>query len=577
MRIGKPFWTSNLKWKGLILLASVLALLSLTAGVNVFVSYIASKFTTALQAKDAAGFQFYLFAYALTMIGGSPVVVFYQYLRTKLALTWRKWLTEHFLERYFKNKLYYRLTTHPEIDNPDERMSQDVETFCNSAVGLFIACLDALVTVVSFLGVLWFISAPLTVVAILYSLIGCLLTIFIGKRLVGLQFQHTKREADLRYTLAEVRRDAETIAFYRGERSSSRVVLKRLAEAIINLESMMILQRNITIFTQNFNSLIVLIPAAVIAPLYFAGSMQFGELTQAAIAFGQVFGGMTLLIGQFTGISAFISNIDRLGSFVETLDEMDASRLKSSKIERSHSDDGRLSLQDLTVIVPDSGRLLVDKLNLTIKPGENLLIMGKSGSGKSSILRAIAGIWESGQGKVELPREEQTLFLPQRPYVPRSTLREALLYPLMPHEYRQRFASDQAAEDKLKEVLKLVNLSGLDERAAGLDKEVEWREMLSIGEQQRLTIARALLSQATMIFLDEATSALDAENEKLMLDLLQEKGTTLISVGHKESLKDYHSLLLELMPENQTSASYKISYLPANKTRGLTDENSQSK
>ena len=541
--IGKPFWVSSHAWKALLLLITVLGLLFTVAAVNVYVSSIAGKFTTALQAKDVSGYHFYLLMYAFAMIAGSPVVVLYQFLRTKLALMWRRWLTQHFVDRYLDKRAYYRLSTRHDIDNPDERMSQDVETFCNSAVGLFIAILDAFVTVVSFVGVLWLISVPLTFVAIGYSFLGCLLTIWIGNRLVNLQFQHTKLEADLRYTLADVRRDVESIAFYRGEQSARKVIFKRIAEAIINLELMMVLQRNLTFFTVNFNYLVVLIPAAIIAPLYFAGTMEFGDITRAGIAFGQVFGGMTLLIGQFTGISGFIANINRLGSFVEILDEVEAEAKAPSSDGKGEiqilETDGKLVLDKVSVDVPNTERRLVADLDLMVGPGESLIIMGPSGSGKSSLLRAIAGIWKSGQGRIVRPRVEHLMFLPQRPFVPRSTLREAICYPITA-------ASRIASDVELESVLKLVNMHDLVERAGGLDIEQEWRDMLSLGEQQRLTIARLILARPRFAFLDEATSALDADNERLLYNLLKTLRTTVISVGHKQSLVEHHQRILRL-------------------------------
>ncbi|MBL8083912.1 MAG: ABC transporter ATP-binding protein/permease [Candidatus Obscuribacter sp.] len=550
--VGKPFWASPLKWKALALLATVLGLLFTVAAVNVFVSSIAGKFTTAMQAKDVSAYHHYLLLYAAAMVAGSPVVVFYQYLRTKLALTWRQWLTQHLVDRYLENRAYYKLSNLPEIDNPDERISQDVETFCNSAVGLFIAWLDAFVTVCSFLGVLWLISGTLTVVALAYSLIGCLLAILIGRKLVNLQFEHTRLEADLRYTLANVRRDVESIAFYNGEKSARKVIFKRIAEAIFNLELMMVTQRNLTFFTVNFNYMVALIPAAIIAPLYFAGTMEFGDITKAAIAFGQVLAGMTLLVGQFTGITAFLANINRLGSFVETLDELQAHCQKPESGQGQDSaqltevrmvEGSNLSIKQLCVDVPGTGRRLLRNLDLEVGSGESVIIMGPSGSGKSSLLRAIAGLWKSGSGTVSCPPRSSLMFLPQRPFVPKSTLKEAVCYPRV---------DTCETDDEMQRAFELVNLQGLVERAGGLksrearEVEHEWRDILSLGEQQRLTIARLILARPRFVFLDEATSALDSENERRIYELLKKLGTTIISVGHRESLIQHHQKVLEL-------------------------------
>lgn len=534
--VGKPFWTSSQKYRALILLTSVLLLLFGVAAINVYVSAVAGHFMTALQARDVSHYYGYLIFYACALVAGTPIIVYYQYLRTKLALVWRKWLTQHLVGRYFANRAYYKLSDEQAIDNPDERLSQDVDTFCNSSVGLFIAVLDSTVTVVSFIGVLYTISLTLTVAVVAYSVLGCLITVWIGNKLVALNFQHIKLEADLRYSMSEVRRDVESIAFYRGERHAKLEIFRRVASAIKNLELIMVLNRNLTFFTSNFNFLVTLIPAAITAPLYFRGDMPFGEITQASIAFAQVFAGMTLLVAQYNGISGFVANINRLGSFVETLDRYDAPEQPDAKhIEAVRGPS--LKLTDVSVLTPDAARTLIDKLNLEVSEGESLIIMGPSGSGKSSLLRAIAGLWTRGDGVIVRPDRQQMMFLPQRPYVPRSTLRQAICYPR---------THTCPADAQLLAVLKLVNLSELAVRSGGLDVEHDWRQKLSLGEQQRLTMARLIMARPKYAFLDEATSALDPENEQLLYSLLAGVGATVISVGHRPSLVRHHAKVLQL-------------------------------
>ncbi|MBY0551930.1 MAG: ABC transporter ATP-binding protein/permease [Candidatus Obscuribacterales bacterium] len=561
MSIGKPFWVSPMKYHAFGLLTAMLVLLVAVNAANVYTSHIAGRFMTALQARNVSDFYWYLVYYCSIILLATPIVVYYQFLRTKLSLVWRRWLTQHLVSKYFANRAYYRLASNESIDNPDERMTQDVETFCNCAVGLFISLLDASIAVVSFTMVLLTISGPLTAVVLGYSLVGSLLTVWIGSKLVGYNCSRIKAEADLRYAIADVRRDVESIAFYSGEKRVKLHILKALVESIRNLEQIMILNRNLGFFTTSYNWLVGLIPAAVTAPFYFSGAMDFGDITQAGMAFGQIFGGLTLFISQFNGIASFAANIDRLGTFVDALDKEAkpaAGKTRTRKVDVVDSDG--LQLTDVTVLTPKSDRVLVTGLNFELTPGTGLLIMGPSGSGKSSLLRAIAGLWSAGDGTIARPPLKECMFLPQKPHIAQSTLRDALSYPK---------ARTNTTDAQLLATLKLLTLDHLPLMYGGLDTQQQWRDNLSPGEQQRLSFARVLLARPRYVFLDESTSALDEKNERLLYTLLASTGTTVLSVGHRSTLLEHHQQVLMLAGDGGWSIrSTKEVDAPASDTNG---------
>ena len=537
LAIAKPFWTSHGKWRAIGLLAVLLTLLCGVTFLNVYNSFVMGRFMDALAKENSSLFYRLVGLYSLVILAGTPVMVYYGYLRTKLALVWRSWLTAHLAGRYLSKLAYYRLAGDSEIDNPDERITQDVDTFCNMTVGLSISICDALITICSFAGVLITISIPLTFAVVAYAVLGSLVSIWIGKRLVKLNFQHIKAEADLRYSVADVRRDFESIAFYRGEKRVKMQILRNVVATIKNLEMIMVVNRNMGFFTTGYNALVPLIPLAIAAPLFFQHHMEFGALTRASIAFGNIFAGMSLLVSQFGAISAFAANITRLGSFIESLDKHSVPTHNNAEIIRIVPSP-TLAVEAVTVLTPDSSRTLVQDLTFGMLPGSSLLIMGPSGAGKSSVLRALSGIWSLGSGTVHRPDLGDMMFLPQRPHVPASTLRAALCYPR---------TLTCATDSHLLALLKLVNLSDLPVRYGGMDVEQNWRDVLSLGEQQRLSFARLLLHRPKFAVLDEATSALDDDNERRLYDQLRAMGTTLISVGHRKSLLEYHERLLTIV------------------------------
>jgi putative ATP-binding cassette transporter len=534
--VAKPFWSSEDKFMARTLLGVLLLFMLAVNGMNVLINYVGGDFMTALSGKDAPRYFRLLWIYASVFIVGTPVVVFYSFVQQKLAVRWRKWLAEHLLEKYLANRNFYKLNHSADIDNPDERLHQDISSFTTTALSLLLVVLGSVITLFSFAGILWSIYKPLCLVLIVYSVGGTFATVWLGKRLIGLNFDQLRKEADFRYSLVHVRKNAESIAFYQGEEQEGFQIKRRFAEAIKNFNLLIGWQRNLGFLTTGYNYLVVIIPSLVIAPLYFAGTVKFGVITQADMAFTQVLASLSIIVTSFTDLSGFVAVVNRLGTFVEALDKPVQQGLGTVATDIGDS----LGMEAVTVVTPDHRETLVRDLNFALPNGQGLLIVGASGAGKSSLLRSIAGLWNTGKGTITRPDLKQMLFLPQRPYMSLGTLRSQLLYPHI---------DAQATDEQLQEVLEQVNLSDLAKRVGGLNTELDWAEFLSMGEQQRLAFARLLVHKPKFAVLDEATSGLDMANEARLYEALRATSTSFISVGHRASLFQYHDQALQLEGE----------------------------
>ena len=534
--VAKPYWFSDAKKTALGLLGMLLLLLVAVNGLNIVINYVSGDFMTALSKKDVPTFYHYLYIYGGVFVVGIPIVVMYGYVRQKLGVSWRQWLTNHMLDKYFKNRSYYRINNDPNIDNPDERLAQDVDSFTASALSLLLTVLSSVITFFSFIFILYTISVKLMIVLLVYATVGTIITLWFGKRLVGLNFNQLKREADYRYSVIHVRNNVESIAFYRGEERERQTIRKRFFDAISNYNLLIGWSRNLGFVTTGYDYFVVIIPSLVIAPLYFAGQIEFGVISQADMAFGQVLGALSLVVAEFKLLTSFAAVVNRLAVFNEALDAPEhASTPGSTNIETKISDE--IKFDNVTLQTPKGERTLVMDMNASVDAGSPLVVMGPSGSGKSSLLRALAGLWATGKGTIERPDLDNMLFLPQRPYMILGSLREQLVYP----------RTDMKVDDKtLMDALKLVNLEDLPERVGGYETVLHWADVLSLGEQQRLAFARLLLARPKYAILDEATSALDQANELRLYGILQESGTTYISVGHRASLIKYHRNVLAL-------------------------------
>lgn len=547
-----PFWRSEEKRVAWPLLLVVLALNLGLVYLLVLLNQWNNDFYNSLQNRDFVAFKEQLLKFGLLAFIYIAVAVYQVYLRQMLQIRWRRWLTGAFLDDWLEQRTYYRIELSAQgTDNPDQRIQEDLQTFTEMTLGLAFDLLRSVVTLISFVAILWGLSDAFTFMlgeteisipgymvwfALLYAIVGTWLTHKLGRPLIGLNFNQQRFEADFRYGLVRLRDNAEGIAFYRGEGDEKRGLMVRFGSVLSNYFQLMRMNKRLNWFTNVYDQFAVIFPFIVAAPRYFNGTMQLGGLMQTASAFGRVQDALSWFVSAYTSLAAWKATVDRLVSFQQAV--VDASEAAAhGGIDSAESADGALHAQSLDVGLPD-GRVLIGAAECAFQPGTNVLLTGPSGSGKSTLFRALAGIWPFGRGRVHLPPAASVMFLPQRPYLPLGTLRDVISYPA---------AGSGFAEDALTEALALC---GLEHLTPLLDEDHRWSQRLSPGEQQRLAIARVLLNQPDWLFLDEATSALDEAMETRLYALMRERlpNTTLISIAHRSSVAAFHDTQVRLMP-----------------------------
>ncbi len=495
------------------------------------------EFTSALAAKDSTRFWHSMRIFGAALVIAVPIYGFYYYVRDRLGISWRRWLTESFLRKYLSNRAFYDLTSDHNIDNPDQRIAEDVNAFTQKSLTFLLEMVSALMQLVAFSGILWSISKTLVWVLVVYAGIGTTFTFFVfGKPMVGLNFQQLRKEADFRFSLIRIRENAEGIAFYGGEKREAANVRERFSALYENYTQLLKRTLGLNLFQYLFSFLTYALPSVIIAPRIISGELEVGRAVQAGGAFAAMLSALTVFVDNFETLSAFAAGIERLHAFKRVLNaENKQPDPAKDWIERV--EDASLVLENVTLQTPNHERTLIKDVSLSVVSGQGLVIVGASGGGKSSLLRAVAGLWRAGTGIIRHPDLEHMLFLPQRPYMILGTLRHQLSYPRIDRE---------VPESELHGVLAVVNLPDLVERCGGLDVEVDFAKVLSGGEAQRLAIARVLLGKPRYAVLDEATSALDTHNERLMYEALRALDITLVSVTHHPGLMKYHQHVLEL-------------------------------
>ncbi len=547
--LARPYWSSAERGRALGLLATVIALNLSLVGMTVVLTYWQRAFYNALEQKDAATF------WSLLLLGGEAegvwfpgfclvaaayilIAVYQLYLRQALQIRWRRWLTERYMANWLADRAYYRIAlTDPVTDNPDQRIADDIRLFVDDTLALGLGLMNSVVTLFSFIFVLWSLSGPLEVlgvsipgymvwVAILYSVVGTWLAHLIGRPLIRLNFLQQRVEADFRYALVRVRDNVEGVALYGGEADEQRGLTSRFRALMENWWGIMVATKRLTFFTAGFAQVASIFPIIVAAPAYFTGRIPLGGLIQTASAFGQVQSALSWFVENYARLTEWRATVERLTGFERAI--MAARRADEGVVTVPGEEDA-VVVDGVTLAVP-GGRVLLQDASLRLEKAEAVLITGASGSGKSTLFRAIAGIWPFGRGMVTVPEGTRALFLPQRPYLPLGTLRRAVCYPLDARE---------VPDDIVREALSAVQLPHLADR---LDEEDAWDRRLSGGEQQRLAFARVLLVRPRFLFLDEATASLDPAGEETMYTLLRARlpDTAVLSIAHRPAVARFH-------------------------------------
>jgi vitamin B12/bleomycin/antimicrobial peptide transport system ATP-binding/permease protein len=553
-RIATPYFKSEDKWAGCTLLAAVIAIELASVGLDVLFNQWRNRFYNALQEKDWNGFTHETIIFTVLATISVATSVYQLYLNQWLQIRWRNWMTTRYLGEWLDGANHYRMQLRGDAaDNPDQRISDDTKLFVDRTLDIGLTLLNSIVTFVSFVIILWGLSneAPLSVfgvayaipgylvwAALIYSVFGTLLTQWIGAPLVNLDYEQQRREADFRFNLVRVRENAEQIALLEGERAERTRLLDRFGSVISNWYAIMSRTKRLTAFTQSYSQAAVIIPLVMIAPAFFAGKILLGTMVQAAEAFGSVQKALSFVVLVYRTMAEWRAVVARLDGFEMSVKSAEHLKTDSGSIKVTAAGD-EIDLDKLLVRLPN-GAPLVAADSFRIRGDERMLLAGPSGAGKSTLFRAIAGIWPFGSGTISVPAQSTLMMLPQKPYFPIGTLHAAIAYP------------SEASSFDAGQIAGMLHQVGLPQLAAQLDEDGHWNRTLSLGEQQRLGIGRALLQAPKFLFLDEATASLDEPSEAALYRLLEEKlpDSTIVSIGHRATLDAFHQRKTSLKRED---------------------------
>jgi len=522
--------------KAVMFAVTLIILMFAINGLNVVNSFVGRYFMSAIENRNEAMFQKQALYYVGVFLASTVVLVFYRFTEERLGILWREQLTRRLTDAYMKDRTYYRLDSATGVANPDQRISEDVRAFTTTTLSFVLLIVNGTLTALSFSGVLWTISPQLFGVAVAYAAVGSVLTIYLGKPLIRLNYDQLDMEADFRSDLIHVRENSESIALAHREGRFKARLNKRLDALATNFRRLIRINRNLGFFTNGYNYFIQIIPALMIAPLFISGNKEFGVITQSTMAFATLVGAFSLIVTQFQSISAFTAVVARLHTLSDAIEKTQRTALCMIEVEESPD---RVVYENVTIHSADWSRLLISELNMEITRGSRWLVVGKDDAPKVALFRATAGVWSCGDGRIIRPNLDDILFLPERPYIPPGTLREALL----------RTGMELITQDsEIMEVLEKLGLSDVVTHANGLDTNQDWDDLLSIGEQHLLSVSRIFLAKPAFVFLDRPGSALAKNQIASILDMLKEQGTGVVILSKNGESRLRYDAVLEIMP-----------------------------